>query len=80
MAATILNTSAATEVSVCVVRAFVRLRETLTSSKRLAAKLKELERKLDTHDQAIAGIFETIQQLMQPAAPKRRQIGFVIAD
>lgn len=59
MAATILNSPRATEVSVYVVRAFVRLREALESNKELALKLSELEsrigRKLDSHDQAIAG-------------------------
>lgn len=60
------------------VRAFVRLREMLASNKELAAKLRELERKLATHDQAIAGILEAIRQLMAPPPPeKKRPIGFI---
>lgn len=76
MAAMVLNSQRAMEISVYVVRAFVKLRETLSSSKELAAKLVELERKIDTHDQAIAGILKAIRQLMNPPSPKRRGIGF----
>jgi hypothetical protein len=64
MAATILNSGRAVEVSVYVVRAFVRLREVLGSNKELAKKLEKLERKLDSHDQAIVGILKTLHDLM----------------
>jgi hypothetical protein len=64
------------EISVYVVRAFVRLREIPSSNKEFAVKLGELERKLDTHDEAIVGILKTIRQLMTPPCPKRRGIGF----
>ncbi len=78
MAATVLNSPRAVEVSIYVVRAFVRLREVLTSSKDLATKLTELERKLKGHDQAIAGILDAIRQLMAPPPePPKRPIGFV---
>ena len=63
----------AVEMSVYVVRAFVKLREVLASNKELAQKLDQLERKLQTHDQAIVGIFNTIRKLMAstPAPPHR---------
>ena len=78
MAATVLNSRQAVEMSVYVVRAFVRLREMIASNKELAAKLNELERKLATHDQAITGLIKTIRQLMAPPPePKKRPIGFV---
>ncbi len=82
MAATVLNSPRAVEVSIYVVRAFVQLRELLTGHKELAKRLSELEtrmeRKLMTQDQAIAGILDAIRQLMAPPpAPKRRPIGFV---
>ena len=85
MAATILNSPRATEVSVYVVRAFVRLREVLASNKELALKLSELEsrigRKLDSHDQVIAGILNAIRELMRPPEPaKKRPIGFVTGE
>jgi len=80
MAAMVLNSPRATEVSVYVVRAFVHLREFLASHKDLARRLEAHERKLASHDQAIAGLVETIRTLMAPAEPKRRPIGFVRAD
>lgn len=76
MAARVLNSRRAMEISVYVVRAFVKLRETLSSDKELAAKFVELERKIETHDQAIAGILKAIRQLMNPPDSKRRGIGF----
>ncbi len=76
MAATVLNSSRAVEMSVYVVRAFVKLREMLTSNAALVQKLNELERKLQSHDQAIVGILKAIRGLMNPPAPKRRPIGF----
>jgi hypothetical protein len=85
MAAMVLNSPRATEVSVYVVRAFVQLRDTLLTHKALAKRLDELEsrleRKLATHDQAITGILEAIRQLMAPPeAAKKRRIGFVQND
>lgn len=82
MAATVLNSPRAVEVSIYVVRAFVQLRELLTGHKELAKRLDELEtrieRKLTSQDQAIAGILDAIRQLMAPPpAPKKRPIGFV---
>jgi hypothetical protein len=80
MAATVLNAPRAIEVSVFVVRAFVRLRELLATNKELAAKLTELERKLTTHDQAIAGLINAMRELMKPPATKKRPIGFVAPE
>jgi hypothetical protein len=81
MAATILNSPRATEVSVYVVRAFVRMRDFLASREGLARQLQAHEKKLATHDQAIAGLVDTIRQLMAPPAPpRRRSIGFVSTD
>lgn len=65
-----------------VVRAFVRLRELLAGNKELAAKLAELDarlsRKLDSHDQAIAGLINAMRELMRPPESKpKRPIGFV---
>lgn len=85
MAASVLNTPHAVEVSLYVVRAFVELREAIGTHKELAKRLEELEmrleRKLSGHDQAIAGILEAIRQLMSPPEPtKKRRIGFVQTD
>ena len=80
MAATILNSAKAVEMSVYVVRAFVQLRELLASNKELARRFAQLETRLDkkltAHDDAIAAILSAIRQLMHPPVPKRRGIGF----
>lgn len=77
MAASVLNTPRAVEVSVFVVRAFVKLRELSATHKELGQKLDELERKVSGHDQAIAGLINAIRELMTPPeAKKKRPIGF----
>ena len=76
MAATILNSPRAVEMSIYVVRAFVRLRELLASNTVLARKLDELERKYKHHDEAIVAVLAAIRELANPPAAKRRGIGF----
>jgi hypothetical protein len=76
MVASVLNTSRAIEVSVYVVRAFVKLREMLGTHKEMARKLAELERKLETHDARIRSLFDAIRHLMAPPVKPRRRIGF----
>ena len=80
MAATILNSPRAVEMSVYVVRAFVHLREVLSSNRELARRFAQLETRLDKklgeHDRAIAAILAAIRELMSTPAPKRRPIGF----
>ena len=80
MAATILSSPRAIEMSVYVVRAFVQLREMLASNKELARRFAQLETRLDKkltiHDEAIAAILAAIRQLMHPPVPKRWPIGF----
>lgn len=77
MAATILNSPKAVEMSIFVVRAFVRLREMFSSQKQLASKLIELEQKLSSHDRDIAMLIDAIRQLMAPPVQEKRRIGFV---
>jgi hypothetical protein len=76
MVASILNTPRAIEVSVYVVRAFIKLREMLPAHHELARKIEELERRLGSHDEQIQTLFEAIRQLMVPVEPRRRRIGF----
>ncbi len=79
MAATVLNSPRAIEMSVYVVRAFVQLRELLSSNRVLSRKLDELERRLtkrlDDHDEAIKAILSAIRELTNPP-PVTRAIGF----
>ena len=61
--------------------AFVRLREMISTNKELSRRLDELEKKVSTHDKAIAGLFSAIRELAAPAPPKpSRRIGFVTDD
>jgi uncharacterized coiled-coil DUF342 family protein len=57
-------------------RAFVKLGEILSTHKELAQKLKELELKIDSHDQQIQSIFEVINELLAPAEKPKKKIGF----
>jgi len=78
MAATVLNSARAIEVSLYVVRSFVRMREATLVNAALGKRLDELERKVGTHDHAIREILAAIRQLSAPPEPqKRRRIGFV---
>jgi len=76
MAANVLNSTRAIEMSVFVVRAFVRLRGMLTTHKELARKLDELEYKVGEHDEAIRALVTAIRELMSPSSKERRAIGF----
>jgi phage regulator Rha-like protein len=76
MVASVLNTRRAIEVSVYVVRVFVRLREMFAANKELARKLAELEHKVGEHDETISSLIAAIRQLMAEPAPSRREIGF----
>jgi len=76
MLANVLNSPISVQVSIQVVRAFVKLRQLLSTDKELAHKLIELERKIENHDQEIHTIFEAIRQLMAPPQKKTGEIGF----
>ncbi len=83
MAANILNSERAVQMSIFVVRAFIKMRQTLAASKALTDKLNELEKKLtgrlDVHEKVIAYVLGELKKLMEPPPlprSKRRQIGF----
>lgn len=95
MAATVLNSSRAVEVSIYVVRAFVRLREMISSNKELAKRLDELEQRIEHKTETLAlqhdsfarntraqlkQVFDAIRELMTPPDPPKRPIGFVTTD
>ena len=73
MAANLLNSERAIEMSVEVVRAFVRLRKMVLSHAELAKRLDELETR---YDERFKIVFTAIRQLMAPPPPKRKPIGF----
>jgi hypothetical protein len=91
MAATILNSPRAVAVSVYVVRAFVRLRELVTTHADLAKRLDELERKTEAlacshatyaHNTRLQlkQVFDALRALMAPPDPPKRPIGFITPE
>jgi hypothetical protein len=87
MATTIVNTPHAVQMSVFVVRAFIRMRQMLIEQRGLARKLAELEKeltaRLDVHETAINEMFQQIKRLLSPPSepeePKKR-IGFLVEE
>ena len=73
MAASVLKTKRAVEISIYVVRAFVKLREMLISHDDLRRKIEEMEAKYDEQFQIV---FEAIRQLLEEDEKPRRKIGF----
>ena len=84
MAAGVLDSKRAIEVSIYVVRTFVAMRQALANSAELSRRLDELERSLEgrfaKQDETIAEIMAAIRALMNPPGPKPRPIGFVGPD
>ena len=79
MAASVLNTPRAIDVSVYVIRAFVKLREFLATHKELAQKLAALEQKVSSHDGAIQSLVAAIRRLASPSRHPRGGSGFMSA-
>ena len=80
MAANVLNSEQANSMSVYIIRAFVRLRETILGNSKLAVKLAEVEKRLNRHDETINALVNAIECLLdEPEAKteKKRRMGFV---
>jgi hypothetical protein len=91
MAASVLNSPRAIEVSMYVVRAFVRLRELAITHRDLAQRLDALEQKTEAlamqHDtfsrntrNQLKQVFDALRELMTPPEPAKRPIGFVTPE
>ncbi len=76
MAANVLNSPRAVQMSIFVVRAFLRLREWVVGQAELAARLSELERRVGAHDHDLKTIIQTIRSMLEPPPPPTKQIGF----
>ena len=78
MAATVLNSPVAVQVSLQIVRTFVRLRQLLATHAQLARKLAALEQKYDAQFKVV---FDAIRELMMPPEPAaKRRIGFRLQE
>jgi len=76
MAAMVLNSPRAVQMSVFVVRAFLRLRAWVAGRAELAARLTALERRVGVHDSELLDIIQTIRRMLEPPAEPRKRIGF----
>lgn len=83
MVATVLKSERAVQMSIFVVRAFIKMRQTMSANRAFLEKLQELEKqltqRLDSHEQAIVYVLAELRKLMEPPQlpePKRRRIGF----
>jgi len=80
MLSSILNSDRAIEVNIIIMRAFVQLRKIAVSHTELARKLEDLEQRLESHDEQIQTIFETIRQLIITPEKKIKKIGFTVKE
>ena len=79
MLATVLNSNTAVAISINIIKAFIKLRETIAQHRLLAKKLKTLENKVGKHDKEIQVILEAIRQLMEPPQEKHKEpMGFYV--
>lgn len=76
MAASVLNSRRAVEMSIYVVRAFIKLREAAATQIGMLAQLKDLERTVGRHDRELKEVIVAVQQLLAPVARPRRTVGF----
>ncbi len=84
MLSSVLNSERAIEVNILIMRAFVRLRQTLAANRELAARMKKAEQALGAHEAElgehatqIQAVFAAIRKMMEPPPVARRKIGFV---
>ncbi len=78
MLSSVLKSERAIEVNILIMRAFVKLREIISTHTKVSEKLKELESKLAEHDDKIVQIIQVINQLVNPPEPAKKKIGFTI--
>jgi len=87
MAANVLNSKRAAQMSVFVVRAFIKMRAALSDNRELARKLaaleKELKDRLDVHEAAIVTILQRVMDIIDPPAlpePPKKELGFRVKE
>jgi len=78
MLSSVLKSERAIEVNILIMRAFVKLREIISTHIKVEEKLKELENKLKEHDDQIVEIIQVINQLIKPPESSKKKIGFTI--
>ena len=77
MAANVLRSERAVQMSVFLVRAFVRLREQVAANTAILKRLAEIDKTLIEHDATLSDLYRKLLPLLQPPAePPKRRIGF----
>jgi phage regulator Rha-like protein len=76
MLSSVLNSKRAVQVNIAIMRAFVRLRELLSTQKDVAHKLEEIERAQKEHGAHINAIWKAIERLIEPEEKSKRRIGY----
>ncbi len=77
MAASVLNSPRAVEVSVFIVRAFIKLRKAISAHKELYRKLEKIENRLAGHDEQILAVFEVIKKLIEDDEKPKKKTGYI---
>src|SRR5205814_3203968 len=80
MLSSVLNSPRAVKVNIAIMRAFVKLRQTLETNRELAQKFADLEGRVGKHNKEINAIIEVIRQLMAPPEKPKREIGFHVRE
>ncbi len=80
MLSSVLNSETAIRVNIQIIRVFTKMRELLLTHKDILLQLEKIEKKLTSHDDDIALIFEYLKQLLNPPQTPRRKIGFIRND
>lgn len=76
MAATVLSSPRAVQMSLFVVRAFVQMREELQAHATVFKRLAEIDKKLVTHDVILRDVYEKLRPLLNPPVKSTKEIGF----
>lgn len=72
MAASVLSTNRAIEVSVFIVKAFLKLRRLVAEHKELSSRIAQIENHLADHDEQNIELIRAIKQLLKPEPPPRK--------
>lgn len=80
MLSSVLSSEKAIEVNILIIRAFIKLREILSTHNEVKKKLEEMENKYNAHEEKIIQIIHLINHLLEPPEKPKRKIGFSLED
>ena len=81
MASTVLRSAQAIQMSIYIVRAFVRMREAMSANEVILRRLAEIDKTLLVHDEGLRDLYQKLMPLLEPGPEvERRKIGFGSGD